>query len=142
MHRLRRLVDLRWSDSGDLVLDADDGDLKDTRRENFQAAIQHIETRLQSTPGDWRTSPQTGAGLKRFAGRPSTAEVGAEIETAILNELTRSGLFSPTELEVQVFPISKTKLACMVFVRPAGQRETMQIVVSYDLQDNKISLRN
>lgn len=142
MSRIRRMVDLRWSDSGDLVLDDNDGDLLDTSKENMQAAIQHIEARLQSSRGDWAGAPQTGATLKRFAGRPNTAEVGVEMENAILNELTRGGLFKPTELTVNVFPLSPTAIAAMVAVRPTGQRETMQIVISYDLQDNKVSLRN
>jgi len=140
--RLRNLVDLRWTDSGDLCLDSEDGDLKDTAKENFQAAIQHIEARLQSTAGDWQTSPETGAGIKRFAGKQSNPELGSQLETVILNELTRGQLFKPNEVDVQVFPISEKAIACMIFVRPNGQRETMQIAISYDLQDNKVSVRN
>jgi len=140
--RLRSLVDLRWSDAGDFVIDSEDGDLKDTSKENMQSAIQHIQARLQSTVGDWANSPSTGAGLKRFAGQHSSAELGAQMETTILNELTRGQLFRPSEVEVHAFPISEKAIACMIFVRPAGQRETMQIAISYNLQDNKISVRN
>lgn len=135
-------MDLRWTDAGDLMLDDRDNDLKDTAEENLQGAIQHIEARLQSTKGDWRHSPYTGTGLKRFAGRPNTPELGAEMETAILNELTRGGLFSPGEIKVQVFPVSQEALAAFVQVKPGGGRETMQLVISYNLQDNKVSVRN
>ena len=142
MSRVRQMVDLRWSDSGDLMLDSNDNDLKDTAKENLQAAVQHIQARLQSTRGDWAGSPETGASLTRFVGKHSTPELGQEMETVILNELVRGGLFRPNEIRVQVFPISKQALAAIVAVTPAGQRETVQIAISYDLQDNKVSLRN
>lgn len=140
--RLRRMVDLYWSDSGDFMLDSRDRDLLDTKEKNLQAVLQKIETRLNSSRGDWRQNPQLGATLSRFAGRPNTPEVGAEMETVIKNELVRGGLFSPNELTVQVFPISENALAAFVQVQPAGGRETAQLVISYSLQDNKLSLRN
>lgn len=140
--RLKNLVDLRWSDAGDLVVDSEDNDLKDTSKEKLQAAIQHIEARLESSSGDWKTSPDTGAGLKRFAGKQSSPELGRQMEVVIMNELTRGQLFRPSEVEVRAFPLSERAIACMIFVRPDGQRETMQIAISYNLQDNKVSLRN
>ena len=140
--RLRRMVDLRWIDSGDFSLDPRDKDLKDTREENLQSALQKVEARLQSSKGDWAKSPQTGANLKQFAGRANTPELGAEMETVIKNELIRGGLFRPNELTVQVFPISETQLAAFVQVRSTGSREATQLVISYSLQDNKVSLRN
>jgi len=134
--------DFRWIDSGDFMLDSRDTDLKDTSEENLQSALQKIEAKLQSTKGDWKNNSQLGADLKQFAGRPNTPEVGAEMETVIINELVRGGLFSPNELTVQVFPISKTQLAAFVQVQPTGTREATQLVISYSLTDNKVSLRN
>lgn len=140
--RLRYLVDFRFSDSGDFVLDTRDNDLMDTKEENFQGAIQRIVNRLQSSKGDWKASPQTGASLIRFAGRPNSPSVGAEIEIAVKNEFIRDGFLRSGEVSVQVFPISKTALGILVHITPDGQRQTMQIALSYDLQDNKVSLRN
>lgn len=140
--RLRRMVDLRWSDSGDLMLDIRDNDLLDTKEQNLQSAMQKIEARIQSTKGDWRLNPSLGASLKKFAGRPNTAEVGAEIESVLRNELTRGGLLAPGELSVRVFPISPHQVAAFIQVQPNGTRETMQLVISYSLQDNKVSVRN
>lgn len=134
--------DLRWIDSGDFAIDTRDMDLKDTSEENLQSALQKIEGRLQSTRGDWKQNPSMGANLKQFAGRPNTPEVGAEMETVIKNELIRGGLFAPQELTVQVFPISETQLAAFVQVQPTGTREATQLVLSYSLTDNKVSLRN
>ena len=139
--RLRSLIDLRWTDSGDLMLDPRDKDLKDTRHENLQSALQHIEARLQSTRGDWKGSPATGANLMRFAGRPNTAALGAEIEDAVLNELTRGGLFSPSEVVVQVFPVDRSTIGIFVRLNPVGTRGAIQLVLDYSLQDTKISVR-
>lgn len=140
--RLRLITDLRWSDSGDFVIDTNDNDLKDTSKENYQGAIQHIETRLQSNPGDWASSPETGTKLNRFVGKPNTAATGADIETAIYNGLTRGGFISPAEIQVTAFPISVHSIMSMVYLRPKGQQQVMQIPISYNLQDNKISLRS
>lgn len=140
--RLKELVDLRWSDSGDLFLDPLDNDLKDTKKELMQAAIQHLQARLKSSPGDWKHSPQTGAGLDSFAGRANTPTLGADIESRIVNELTRGGFFRFDELRVQAFPENKHSIGIFIQVFPRGQRETMQVVISYSLQDNKISVRN
>lgn len=141
MPRLRSLVDFRWSSSGDLVIDSD-GDLKDTAKENYQGAIQRLEARLQSSRGDWKFSPTLGASLSRFAGKPNTADVGAEVQQAVLSELMRGGFLSPREVTVHVFPLSVSQLAVVVDVAPAGERETLRILVGYDLTDNKISVRN
>jgi len=134
--------DLYWNSSGDFVLDPVDNDLMDTKKLNYRGAIQRILTRLQSSKGDWKSSPQTGANLKRYVGMPNSAEIGREIENAILNELVRSGLVSPQELTVQAFPISEGAIATIVQVTPAGQRESITLVHSYNLVDNKLTMRN
>jgi len=140
--RLKDLVDLHWSDSGDLLLDPLDNDLKDTKHNLMQAAIQHLQARLQSTPGDWKHSPETGAGLDSFAGRANSPTTGADIESRVMNELTREGFFLPEELVVQAFPLDKHSIGLYIRVTPRGQREGMQVVISYSLQDNKVSVRN
>ena len=142
MGRLREMTDFRWSSSGDFVLDSEDQDILDTSRENFQGAIQRLQNRIGSRKGDWQHAPSVGATLHRFVGKPNTPEVGAEIQQAIVNELTRGNLLTPNELEVQVFPISKTSIMVFVRVVPRGQRETISLIASYDLTDNKISMRN
>ena len=120
MSRLRNLVDMRWSDSGDYVVDTNDNDLKDTARENMQAALQHVQARMESTKGDWLYSPETGASLKRHAGRHNSEEVGLEMQNDILNELVRGGFLSPSEVQVQVFPMSETALAAILYIKPHG----------------------
>jgi hypothetical protein len=134
--------DLKWSSSGDFVLDENELDLKDTRDENYRGAIQRIQTRLQSSKGDWRASPQTGANLKTYAGLPNTPTTGAEVQNAIVNELMRGSLLRPQEVQVDVFPLSESAMATLVRISPLGQRETITLINSYDLADNKISPRN
>jgi hypothetical protein len=134
--------DLKWSSSGDFVLDEVELDLKDTRDENYRGAIQRVQARLQSSKGDWQGSPQTGAGLKKYAGLPNTPEVGRDLQNAISNELMRGSLLSPQEVRVDVFPISRTSIATLVHIAPLGQRETITLINSYDLADNKVSPRN
>lgn len=142
MSRLRDMHDLYWDDSGDLVLDQDELDLKDTKKENYRGAIQRIQTRIKSSKGDWKGSPQTGANLLRFNGMPNTRETGAEMESALMNELTRGSLLLPAELEVVAFPISDRAIAAFVRVSPLGQSEAITLVNSYDLANNKVSVRN
>ena len=140
--RLRRMQDFRFSDSGDFMVDEDDNDLRDTRGENMQSIQQHIAARIQSSKGDWRTSPGLGVSLIRFAGRPNTPEVGAEIQTAVVNELIRGGLFAANEIDVQVFPFNRHHVGVYIVIQPRDGRETMQLLISYSLQDNKVSLRS
>lgn len=142
MRPLREMHDLSFSSSGDFMLDANDLDIKDTKRDNYQGAIQRIQTRIQSNKGDWRHSPQTGGDLSKFAGLPNKPEVGQEIELQMVNELVRGGLLSPRELIVQAFPISPSQVAVFVQVTPSGQRETIRLISSYSLSDNKVSVRN
>lgn len=142
MPRLRDMHDLYWDDSGDICLDQDDKDLKDTKKENYRGAIQRVQARIGSSKGDWSGSPQTGANLRRFHGRPNSAETGRAIESALTNELVRGSFLLPNEVEVSAFPISKTHIATFVRISPLGQAEAITLINSYDLADNKVSVRN
>lgn len=140
--RLSKLNDLRWSDSGDFMLDSKDKDLLDTSKEKLQALIQRIEDRLKSNRGDWKFFPSLGASLTRFAGRANNQATATEIEVAVINELTRGGLISSREIVVQAFPTDTNAIAIYIKIVPIGSLNSMQLLLSYNLHDNKIHVRN
>lgn len=121
--------DLFFSSEGDYAIDENRKDLLDTSLLKLRNRVQQASTRIQSNKGDWRHQPSVGADLGDFFGASNTQEVGNKLRTRILNELTKEGLFSPGEVQIEVVPLSKTELACMVWVTPSG--ETSSIFLNY-----------
>lgn len=141
-NRLREDVDFYWLSSGDLCLDSERGDIKDTSRYNYRSTIQRILTRVMSKPGDWRVTDNMGANLEQFLGRPNDQETGLEIQSAVYYELVANDFLRPNEVEVEVFPLSKTQVVIIVKVTPANQRDAIKLIFSYDARDNIVVPRN
>ena len=141
-NRFSKENDLYFTSAGDYVLDSGSGDFKDTLRVKLRSLIQRITTRIQSTKGDWRLQLDVGANLMEFAGQRNTAEVGERIRRAVMAGLTSDGFLSGNELNVQVFPVSKTAVAIVVRVVPIGQIEEVYVSFTYDARDNKLVPRN
>lgn len=138
----RSKVDLLWSDAGDLGLDETRKDLADTTSLPYRAMIQQILTRVQSSAGDWRLQPSIGANLNRFLGKPNTPTLGTNIKNSVVNALTSGAFLRASELQVEVFPISKQEIAILVIIQPSGDRSQIRLAFSYNSQDNKVIPRN
>jgi hypothetical protein len=138
----RTKVDLLWADSGDLSLDTTREDLADTTSLSYRAMIQQVRTRVESSQGDWRLQQSIGANLNRFLGKPNNARLGAEIKNSITAALTSGAFLRATELQVEVFPVSKKEIAIIVMINPTGDRAQVRLAFSYNSQDNKVVQRN
>ncbi len=138
----RSKVDLLWTDAGDLFLDENREDLADTTSLSYRAMIQQILTRVQSSTGDWRLQPSIGANLNKFLGKPNTQALGVNIKNSVTNALTSGAFLRATELQVEVFPLSKKEIAILVIVQPSGDRAQIRLAFSYNSQDNKVIPRN
>lgn len=138
----RSKVDLLWSDAGDFHLDPVREDLADTTSLSYRAMIQQVKTRLESSKGDWRLQPSIGADLTRFLGKPNTAELGTLIKNSVTAALLAGAFLRATELQVEVFPISKKEIAILVNIQPSGDHAQIRLAFSYNSQDNKVIPRN
>lgn len=138
----RSKVDLLFTDSGDFQIDSIREDLKDTSEIPYRAFIQQIATRVSSSRGDWRLQPTLGAGLTTHLGKPNTAELGRQVQLAVLNSLTQDAFIKSSEVKVEVFPIAKNQIAILVLVQPTGDREQVRLSFTYDTKDNKVLPRN
>ena len=138
----RSKIDLLWTDSGDFSLDTKRGDLADTINHSYRALIQQISTRISSSKNDWRLIPNLGANLSQALGRPNTRELGNEIKGLVTSALLSGTLLTASELEVDVFPVSKTEIAILIIVTPAGDKAQIRLNFTYNTKDNKIIQRN
>jgi len=57
-----RVLDLRWTDSGDITL-GKDGDLGDTSKHSLLSFLQEVKTRIRSELYDWKLHPHICASL-------------------------------------------------------------------------------
>lgn len=141
MARFEQIVDLYWTEAGDLAL-SQQGDLRDTKTDAYRGFVQRIDTRVSSARGDWKTELQMGAGLTDFVGKRNTPELAKAIRQRIYNELYQEDLLRASEVSVDVIPISGSKLAIAVIVKPPNATGQITRLYSYSLTDNKIYLRS
>lgn len=135
-------VDLLFSSSGDFLVDEETGDFKDTKRVLLRSLSQQINMVVSSSLGDWKTSPQVGANIAAFVGKPNTENTGLAIQAQVFQSLINQIGLSSEELRVLVLPVSKTGVAILIKVSPIGQREQVVLSYTYDTRDNKIVPRN
>lgn len=103
-----------YMSSGDLAVDAT-GDLKlSTPKEDLE---QMIEFRLRTNALEFVPSPYIGADLRRFVGNPNTERTGHYITEAIIRCLTQDNFMKPTELAVEVVPISYSSVMAVIFIK-------------------------
>jgi hypothetical protein len=125
-----------------------DGDFTLTRG-NFtytqtvgEAAQQNMLFRLQTDILDYQPDSSLGVGLHQFIGRPNTRALGAAVQSAVIQGLTRDGVFSPSTLRVDVVPLGKHMLGVYIFHRPAqhGPVVPVTLAVTLSLISGTISL--
>lgn len=135
------IVDLFFSGNGDFRLGSN-GDLDDTTGYEHRALVQAVMKRLSSTKLDWPMQPTIGANFGDFLGQENSKENAMRIKSRIVSELTRGGLVSGQNLQVQIVPYSKTGILILVFIRTADSSQPIFIQLSYDMRDNKMIPRN
>ena len=104
-----KVIDLRWSASGDLVI-GKDGDLGDTKSSISLSFIQEIKTRIKSSTYDWATQPHIGASLPDLLGRLNNRETAEDGKARIMNSLTQDSFLDPGSVQVNYAPISPTTI--------------------------------
>lgn len=134
------MIDMYFTESGDFFLDEDTGDLLDTKLINYRALIQKITTIVKSHKGEWNLEQYLGANVDDFKGKPNNAETGNLIKTRVFNEL--ASVVNLEDLNVLVFPTSRHSVAIVVQVQPTGTLKVVQLVFTYHLSDNRITIRN
>lgn len=142
MNKYKRCTDFYFTEDGDIVLDANTGDFEDTAMHQYRGFIQRLNTRIKSQKGEWNLQRDLGAGLTDFRGKPNTAAIGQRIQSRITSELIREGLVSPDHLEVVVFPTGKHELSIMLRITPPGTQTKLQLIFSYNMNENRIVERN
>lgn len=135
-------IDLYWTEAGDLFLDADLGDIADTKDDFYRAFVQRVDTRMGSAKGDWKMQPHIGAGLTDFVGKKNSSRLARIIKQRVYTELIQDDLLRAGELTVDVLPITATKVAIGVVIVPPGSVQSITRMYTYDTRDNKVDLRS
>lgn len=93
-----------------------DGDLMTT------TGIDYLEREiykvLTTSPGDWKASPKTGAGISSFIGQQNTREIGTKIKTQVEQSLIST--IYPAQLQVKVIPTSEESLVVLIDIYSNG----------------------
>ncbi len=128
-------IDLRWAQSGDLVLL--NGDLQDTSKTFGQGFLQEVMTRVNYALGSWKTNPSIGSTLDEFEGQPNNEDTGKRLESSVQSCLTRDGFLSPSDFEVAAVPVGPSQILLrLAFLgiltdQPVDSRIILNII--YDL---------
>lgn len=111
-----RVLDLRWTDSGDLTI-GDDGDLGDTSKHSLLSFLQEVKTRIRSELYDWTLNPHIGASLIDLIGEPNDRETAEEGKTRIISALVKDNLVDASILSVSYIPTALNHLLYRISIR-------------------------
>lgn len=125
-----------------------DGDFYKEEQGNVEIASSYksrvlesaITTRLASSVGDWRDIPDfPGANLIDFMGLPNNPDVGALIQSRIVDTLTFDNLIKGYDLEVDVVPTGLREVLIILIVSSLEEEEAPLVFgFTYDIRDNKM----
>jgi hypothetical protein len=130
-------IDLHWTSDGDLRL-GDNGDVRRVTLDEARLTKQFMLKRLQSRKGDWFNAEELGADLNRFIGLPNTRETGQLIQSAVVQSLTEDGTVSASNLSVDVYPVTKERIAIAISARVPFSSELIFLQLDYDLRSNSM----
>jgi hypothetical protein len=130
-------IDLSWDSNGDFSLDAN-GDIGKANLDEGRLVKQAMLKRIQSRKGDWNLAPEVGANLVDFIGLPNTRETGQQLQSAVIQSLTEDGTISAGSLQVEVYPLSKERIAIAIAATVPFSSELVYLQVDYDLRNNSI----
>lgn len=136
----RKNVDLYWSQDGDYTFN--EGDIGDTRVEQFRGIVQQIMSRIVSARGDWPLQTDIGASMSDFLGRPNSRTTGDEIKRRLLGELVREGMVSASHVAIDVVPIARHSVMIIIKFAPPESTKAFNILFTYNLSENKLTTRN
>lgn len=137
----KAIVDILFTDNGDMVLDEEEEDLADTSKIPLRGLGQELDTRVFSAKGDWILNSTVGANLHQYQGEPNNASTGLRIREAIENELLRGGFLKSIEFSVRTVPVDRDSILIFLIVKPIGSQHRYQQIYSYNLKDDKLARR-
>mgnify|MGYP007046950537 CR=1 FL=1 len=135
-------IDLLWSNTGDLVI-GHEGDVGDTSFDSLLAAGQDIYDRCKCDASDYKEAPLVGATISDFTGEPNNAANGAAMRSRLINTLQTYGVFSGSDLSVDTFPVSLTRIAATIQLRVKATQanknsQLIQQTIFYDYGENHV----
>lgn len=99
-------MDFKLTLNGDIELT--NGDIADIKDKSL--LVQHAISRLKSVKIDW-FKDNIGADMEELIGLPNTRETGDLGKDKIIKAMTEDELFKEGEVEVSIYPVSKTSIA-------------------------------
>ena len=99
-------TDLWVSTDLDIWPDSSTGDIKDTSAEPLRSLKQEIASIALYSPGDWRSFPDIGAGLREYIGQPNTEEVANEMSGDLFDAFIEDRVVDASDLSIEPMPIS------------------------------------
>jgi len=131
---VRRIVDLKETVNGDLVIVA--GDLSDTGSDYPLATEQLFRTILNTKVGESLLFPYMGFNADTYEGKNNTEKLGYQIARAVKETLVDHSPFYANEITTDAYPLTKNSIAIRIVVHTVGERLTMTMV--YDTSTNMI----
>lgn len=129
----RNLVDLAWSEEGDLVL-GKGNDFAVVTNAPYEAQIARI--RLMVTDPEWQDfqANEIGANMEDLLGLPNTPETARMGIRQITECLTRDGLFQEEQIFIKPIPTSKYIIQFFVFIYSEYASEPIGFQLSFNLE--------
>jgi hypothetical protein len=132
------MSDIKMTPEGEVVLN-DRGDLDLATGDEW--IVQEVVFRLKTSKGDWVLKPGVGADLETFIGRANRDETLAEIEQAILDELTKSPHIKVQS--VQAAPLSENTVTVVIELQSIEQpARTVLVAAELDLKVGEVYARS
>ena len=126
-------LDLYFNTLGDLDLSLD-GDIKDTRDDQYRSLRQEITTRGMSNYKDWALQPTLGANLGQLIGSNNNPDVAEKIKSQMGQSLS-TDLLTMGNFQIYVVPLSLESVGLFVAVDTQGRGLEQDVVVSPSIFD-------
>lgn len=134
--RTDTFVDIQLDPNGDLKL-LPNGDI--ALDDDVDALEQAIRWRLMTQIGNWALEPQCGTDLEGFAGRPNNEQTAEDLRAEIYRALGHDEFLMADEIDVQVAPISSSRMAVILMLRTGLTVETAAFQFELDLITGELS---
>lgn len=134
--RTDTFVDIQLDPNGDLKL-LPNGDI--ALVDDVDALEQAIRWRLMTQLGSWALEPECGTDTESFAGRPNNEQTAEELRAEIYSALGHDEFLMIDEVDVQVAPISSSKLAVILMLRTGLTLDTAAFQFELDLITGELS---
>ena len=136
--RPHKVVDLRWTWNGDLVI-GPTGDLLDTSVHELLSFVQEAKTRVRSELYEWKLHPDLGASLSDLIGRPNTRGIANEGKARIIASLSRDGFLAQKYITVRSIPVDRNHLMYRLKIRLPDMSGSESIEINLLLDTEEFS---